>query len=271
MIGMTGSSQSFIETASEQDIDKLKAKFSEYATIKKREHLVKAIEERAQATATPLLLSAPQGWGQGTINTFSSITPAGTDGEKCKIFLSLCSIGNTSDELENGPVVAASSIDDIHQTARGPASHSAELKPKLSKEFEITAKTPIDIIRQRDASSPEKMEKILDDFVRSSNGFAPSSAPITNRRRSFDSTSTSSSGSVISNVVAMAARSAALSDNNNHQQDGIGHANNDNGAHAGGSFTIAAGGADGPTFRVTSSSSPVPQQLFELTSACRWC
>jgi hypothetical protein len=61
MIGMTGSSQSFIETASEQDIDKLKAKFSEYATIKKREHLVKAIEERAQATATPLLLSAPQG------------------------------------------------------------------------------------------------------------------------------------------------------------------------------------------------------------------
>ena len=208
MIGMTGSSQSLIETASEQDIDKLKAKFSEYATIKKREHLVKAIEERAQATATPLLLSAPQGWGQGTINTFSSITPAATDGEKCKIFLSLCSIGNTSDELENGPVVAASSIDDIHQTARGPASHSAELKPKLSKEFEITAKTPIDIIRQRDASSPEKMEKILDDFVRSSNGFAPSSAPITNRRRSFDSTSTSSSGSVISNVVAMAARKA---------------------------------------------------------------
>ena len=138
MISMTGSSKSFIDQASEQDVEKLRAKFKEYAIKKKREYFVKAIDDKpvvgsniAPGRHTP----APP-----TLNPTGSIESLAnqglSDGEKCKYFTSLFRIGGSGSTPSKDllkPQVTHSESDTDHHIPH-PGSTIAHLNTHADRE-----------------------------------------------------------------------------------------------------------------------------------------
>jgi hypothetical protein len=148
MIAMTGSAKSLIDVASEQDIEKLRAKFKEYAVKKKREHCIKCIgEERPLTTATTM--SGIGGHGGSGHAGASAVPSVATDVNKCKYFTTLFNIGAS----QNGQ-------EDFEEHDHAANKHNGH----LSIRHKIQAEHPSPKVKVA-PNSPVHIERILDPFA----------------------------------------------------------------------------------------------------------
>jgi Ca2+-binding EF-hand superfamily protein len=160
MCAMTGSSKSLIDIASESDIEKLRAKFKEYAIKKKREHFHKVIgEERPVTSMTTVSAASPtQTHASAAANANGNTTSTApvSDIEKCKYFTALFNIYGDPASANNFLAFKDTINDNVSL-----GSSSARVK---SIRHQIADEHPSPHIKMA-PDSPAQIERILDPFA----------------------------------------------------------------------------------------------------------